>query len=58
MILELFFLRISMKPELKIDNPAATGISLELTWDIPTHIGRAEIIPKYKKELFQDSKVR
>jgi hypothetical protein len=39
-----------MKPELKIDNPAATGISLELTWDIPTQIGKVEIIPKYKKE--------
>ena len=43
------YLNISMNPELKIDNPAATGISFELTWDIPTQIGKVEIIPKYKK---------
>jgi|LakMenE01Jun11ns_1017448.scaffolds.fasta_scaffold8363385_1 hypothetical protein len=44
--LEDSLFRMSINPELKIVKPAATGMSLELTCDMPTQIGNDEIIPK------------
>jgi hypothetical protein len=54
---DLYFLMITIKPALKIERPAATGISFELTCDIPTQIGKLEIKPKNIKAYLLDANV-
>ena len=55
--LNVYFFKMSINPALRIEIPAATGISLELTCDIPTQMGKEETRPKKYKEYFLESKV-
>ena len=52
------FFKMSINPALRIEIPAATGISLELTCDIPTQVGKEETKPKKYKAYFLESKVK
>ena len=55
--LNVYFFKMSINPALRIEIPAATGISLELTCDIPTQIGKEDTSPKKYNAYFLESKV-
>ena len=55
--LNAYFFKMIINPALRTEIPAATGISLELTCDIPTQMGKEETRPKKYKAYFLELKV-